>query len=280
MRNPINTGVRIKLEQNVFELVIKKVGEALEAQGCSPLPGQEPEDGAVRVVFGGEDNAYAISYRAEQKRFELKKCDMTDDGPSGKWKSLSVWLYDPDTDTPQQAQSIIDDFIETVAGPKKMAAAARTATKKKRRKDDDSNIDPIFFFNRFVGVFPELKDEMNQERETYGDVRAVTFAREKLLPKLEALCSEGTDQDAIAKCCTLLGEMYLSGDLDVRSLITIVILNGLSDRSIETLKPLFTPEMAKGYKSGRKMKGKKVQPEKKKKTSQIMAQTLNDMDKR
>jgi hypothetical protein len=267
------------LEQNAFDLVTKKVGEVLEAQGYSPLPGQKPEEGVQSVVFAGEDSAYSILYRAEQKRFELKKCDMTDDGPSGKWKSLSVWLFDPETDTPQQAQSIVEDFTETVAGPKK-TAVARSAAKKKRRKDDDSNVDPIFFFNRFVGVFPELKDELSAERETYGDVRAVTFAREKLLPKLEALCSAGTDSNAISRSCTLLNEMYVSGDLDVRALITIVILNGLSDAALEVLKPLFTPEMAKGYKSGRKMKGKKVKPEKKKKRSKIMAETLNEMSKR
>lgn len=268
------------MEQNAFNLVTKKVGEALEAQGYSLLTNQKPEEGAKSAVFAGEDTAYAVLYRAEQKRFELKKCDMTENGPNGKWKSLSVWLFDPETDSLQQAQSIVEDFTETVAGPKKLAAAARSSAKKKRRKDDDSNVDPIFFFNRFVGVFPELKDEMNREREAYGDIRAVTFAREKLLPKLEALCSEGTDKNAVSRSCTLLCEMYLSGDLDVRSIITIVILNGLSGKAVETLKPLFTPEMAKGYKSGRKMKGKKVKPEKKKKKSKIMAATLNEMEKR
>ncbi len=40
----------------------------------------------------------------------------------------------------------------------------------------------------------------------------------------------GTDSDAISRCCTLLNEMYVSGDMDVRSIITIVILNGLSEQ--------------------------------------------------
>ena len=188
-----------------------------------------------------------------------------------------MWLFDPATDSADQAQSIVNDFTETVAGPKRTAALSRT--KKKRRKDDDSNVDPVFFFNRFVGVFPELKDEMNEERENYGDIRAVTFAQDKLLPKLEALCSSGEDTGAVGRCCTLLNEMYVSGDLDVRSIITIVILNGLSEKSLSILKPLFTTEMAKGFKAGYKMKGKKVKPEKKKKRSSIMAATLNETDR-
>ncbi len=267
------------LEQNVFDLVTEKVGEALKAQGYVPAADPNPEEGVQSAVFAGEDVAYGILYRAEKKRFELRKCDMTDDGPGGKWKSVSVWLFDPATDSADQAQSIIGDFIESAAGPKRQKAAlARASAKKKRRKDDDSNVDPVFFFNRFVGVFPELKDEMNEERENYGDIRAVTFAREKLLPKLEALCSADGDDGAVGRCCTLLNEMYVSGDLDVRSIITIVILNGLSEKAISVLKPLFTEEMSKGFNAGCKMKGKKVKPEKKKKQSKIMAATLNDMD--
>jgi hypothetical protein len=74
--------------------------------------------------------------------------------------------------------------------------------------------------------------------------------------------------------------MYVSGDLDVRSIITIVLLNGLSERAVEALKPNFSQELAKAHKSALKMKGKKVKPEKKKKRSQIMAATLNEMDRR
>lgn len=264
------------MEQNAFNLVTGKVGEVLSAQGYSSVTDQEPEEDTQCAVFAGDETAYSILYRVKQKRFELRTCGMTDDGPSGKWKSVSMWLFDPETDSTDQAQSIADDFTESIAGPKRTAAMART--KKKRRKDDDSNVDPVFFLNRFVGVFPELKDEMNEERGKYGDIRAVTFTRDKLLPKIEALCFAGTDSEAIGRCCTLLNEMYLSGDLDVRSIITIVVLNGLSEKSIETLKPLFTQEMAKGFRSGIKMKGKKVKPEKKKKRSNIMAATLNEMD--
>ena len=265
------------MEQNAFSLVTGKVGEALKEQGYSLAADQKPDKDGQCAVFTGEETAYSILYREEQKRFELRKCDMTDDGPSEKWKSVSMWLFDPETDSADQAQGIVDDFTESILGPKKSTTTI-TKTKKKRRKDDDSNVDPVFFFNRFVGVFPELKDEMNEERETYGDIRAVTFAREKLLPKVEALCFTGEDSDAIGRCCTLFNEMYVSGDMDVRSIITIVILNGLSEKSLEALKPLFTVEMAKGFKSGYKMKGKKVKPEKKKKRSKIMAATLNEMD--
>lgn len=267
------------MEQNAFGLVADKVGEALKAQGYQPVKDQPQEANVQSAVFAGEGAAYGVLYRADKKRFELRTCDVTDDGPSGKWKSLSTWLFDPETDSADQAQSIADDFLETIQGPKQ-TAVARTAAKKKRRKDDDDNVDPIFLFNRFVGVFPELRDEMSEERAAYGDVRAVTFAREKLLPKLETLCSDGTDAGPVGRCAALMNELYMSGDMDVRSIITIVLLNGLSSGALEALRPQFSEEMAKGCKSGLKMKDRKVKPEKKKKKKNFMAATLNEMDNR
>lgn len=263
------------MEQKAFNMVAEKVGAALQEQGYQSAKDQRQEEDGQSVLFTGEEIAYSILYHESKKRFVLRTCDMKDGMPDEKWKSVSMWLFDPETDSAEQAQSIIDDFIDTVQGPRQ---AAVVRNKKKRRKDDDNNVDPVFFFNRFVGVFPELKDEIAEEKAAYGDVRAVTFAREKLLPKIDALCSEGFDKDAISRCCGLLNDMYVSGDIDVRSIITIVILNGVSENAVVNLKPNFNEELAKGYKSGLKMKGKKVKPEKKKKRQSFMARTLNEMD--
>ncbi|HEX3017662.1 MAG TPA: hypothetical protein VHP31_07420 [Caproicibacter sp.] len=263
------------MEQNSFNLVADKVGAALEEQGYKTAKAQKPEEDGLSALYTGEEIAYSILYRESKKRFELRTCDMSDGAPGEKWKSVSMWLFDPETDSADQAQSIVDDFIETIQGPKQMAVVRN---KKKRRKDDDNNVDAIFFFNRFVGIFPELKDEIAEEKAAYGDVRGVTFTREKLLPKIDMLCSQNTDKDAVNRCGGLLNDMYVSGDMDVRSIITIVILNGISDRAAEALQPQFSEELAKGYKSGLKMKGKKVKPEKKKKRKSFMARTLNEMD--
>jgi hypothetical protein len=265
------------LEQKAFDLVAEKVGEALQEQGYRRAGDRQPEEDGQSVLFTGGEIAYSVLYQESKKRFILRMCDLDDGAPNGKWKSVSMWLFDPETDSAAQAQSIAEDFAETVQGPKQTAVVR---SRKKRRKDDDNNIDPVFFFNRFVGIFPELKDEISEEKTVYGDVRAVTFAREKLLPKINALCSAGIDKDAVGRCCNLLNDMNISGDMDVRSIITIVILNGVSGRAAENLKPAFNEELAKGYKSGLKMKGRTVKPEKRKKHRSFMARTLNEMNDR
>lgn len=264
------------MDKKVLALVADPVGTALRDMGYEPAKIGNPTEGVGSAVFSGETTAYGVFYVEEKKHFELRTCDASDGGQTGEWKVISTWLFDPATDGAAQAHDIADDFLETIRGPKQRAAVR---SKKKRRKDDDNNIDPVFFFNRFVGIFPELKDELNLERDRYGDVRPVTFARENLLPKLEAVCSAGADGDTVARCGSLLSDLYKNGDLDVRSIVTIVVLNGLSGGAVKNLEPSFTEEMEKGYRSALRMKGKKVRPEKVKKRSRMMGETLNDMER-
>lgn len=270
-----DTGVIFQLDKKTFGLVADRVGAALRETGYEPAKVGDPTEGVVSAVFAGETTAYGVFYIEKKKQFELRTCDAANGGQAGKWKVISAWLFDPETDTAEQANDIAGDFLDTIRGPKQRAIAR---SKKKRRKDDGDNVDPVFFFNRFVGIFPELKDELNGERDAYGAVRAVTFARGKLLPKIEALCAAGGDGDAVSRCGGLLSDLYKNGDLDVRSIITIVILNSLSEKAVENLKPSFTEDLAKGHRAALRMKGKKVKPEKVKKRTRIMAETLNEMD--
>ncbi len=262
------------MEQKAFDLIAEKVGAALNAQGFSPMGTLQEETGRA-ALFTGESAAYSILYNQDKKRFELRTCDVDDGEPDGKWKSISIWLFDPESDSTSEAESIVNDFVETIQGPKRVAALA---TKKKRKKDEENTSDPVFFFNRFVGVFPELRDELNEERAQYGDVRAVNFARRSLTPKIEALCTQTTRQEQIKRCCDLLNDMYIAGDMDVRSIITMVILNGIENQTaIDNMKPLFSDDLRKGHVSALKLKGKVIKPEKKKKEKKFVADNLNTL---
>lgn len=263
------------MEQKMFNLVADQVSAALKERGCKPLAGQEQPENGRKSVYTDEDAAYGVFYSDRKKQFALQTCGLKDDAPDEKWKIISTWLFDPANDTAEQEQDIAKDFVETICGPKQ---AEIVRVKKKHRKDDNNNVDPVFLFNRFSGVFPELKEELNTERCTYGRIRIVVFAREKLLPKLEELCSEGANESAVKRCGELMNELYLNGDLDVRSLVTIVLLDGLSERAVKNIAPAFDDNMKKGYQAGLRMKGKKVKPEKVSKTRKLMSQTLNDMD--
>ena len=263
-----------------LELIAEKVGQALTEQGFERRSEPLREDKGIGVLYTGEAVAYSVMYETGAKRFLLRTASMTDKGPDGEWKNLSTWMYDAQNGSDlRDAESIANDFVETIQGPKRVEAVRES--KKKRKKDDEYNVDPVFFFNRTVNIFPEIREELAQERIEYGRVRAVTFARTKLLPKMENLAKSYPDSDPYNKLCALLNDMYQNGDMDVRSIVTMVLLNGFSDESlVEKMSEQFSDDLKKGWKFGKKYKGRKVKPEKKKKRVQYTAENLNELRRR
>lgn len=262
------------MEQKAFNLIAQKVEQALAEQGFARAQEAQGEEAGRAVLYTGENLAYCVRYDRKQKRFELCTCAMTEDGPDKNWKAASRWLFDPQEDGMSAAETIANDFVETIQGPKRMAAM-QTA-RKKRRREDENNPDPVFFFNRCVGVLPDLHEELIYEKASYPEVRGVTFARDKVLPKLEQLALGGRD-DARRKMCELLNDMYVRGDMDVRSIITIVLLNGLTPPALEKLRASFGDDLEKGCKAALKYRGKTVKPEKVKKQKRYVADSLNSM---
>ena len=265
------------MEQKVFDLIAGRTGEALAPQGFQKAGVSAAEGVGTTALLTGENLAYSVFFDEKKKQFELRTCPMTDEGPDENWKVISRWLFDPEPGTSgmSEAESIANDFIETIEGPKRIAAVQ---TAKKRRKGDENNADPLFFFNRLVGVFPDLRAEIAEERAWYGLVRGVTFAREHVLPKMDALLAGG-NPDKLRKLCEVLGDMYVAGDMDVRSLITIVLLNGMRDQDgvKEKMAPQFRKELAEAHKAALKYRGREVKPEKKKKEKKYSAEKLNDL---
>ena len=125
-----------------------------------------------------------------------------------------------------------------------------------------------------MNLEPSLKGKMLEERVKYGDIRNVAFAREEVVPVVQGLLASGTPEQ-VEKLAGIFNELYENGDMDVRSILTIILLNSLEPAAVqEKLAPHFTEDMAKGYKAGLKMKGKKVKPEKVKKQSKVVADAL------
>lgn len=263
-----------------LELIAEKVGQALKEQGFERQSEPLQEESGTAVLFTSENVAYSVLYETSAKRFLLRTAAMTEKGPDSEWKSLSTWMYDAANGSDlSDADSIASDFIETIQGPKRIEAVQQS--KKKRKKDEEYNVDPVFFFNRMVNIFPELKEELAQERIEYGKIRSVTFARAHLLPKMEHLAKSYPGSDPYNKMCSLLNDMYQNGDMDVRSILTMVLLNGFQDEKlVDSMSEQFSDDLKKGWKFGRKYKGKKVKPEKKKKRVQYTAENLNELKRR
>lgn len=240
--------------------------EELKKQEFSEPEALEDKNGEA-VMFTSESVAYSLLYNKSMKRFELRTAELSDTGLPDKWRTLSMWLFDEDS-TREDAQSIVNDFTEVVAGPKLTAAVQQ---KKKRSKDDERSVNPMFFMNRLVNIIPELKEELNNERIMYGQVRFVTFTKTVVVPECEKLITKSAQSANAKKLYTLLDDMYKDGDMDLRSLVTVALTNELSDDAFNILQENLGEDLKKSTKFTRKLKGKKIKPEKPKKQKKIEA---------
>lgn len=255
----------------VFNGICDKVEATLAPQGFTKqkISGNDNE---LVSLYTSDSSAYSVVYFADKQHMVMRHCAMTDDGPDNNWRVLATWMFDPENDTQKDADSIANDFVDNCTSA--TAAKRLKATKKKKKKgDDDGNADPLFLSKRFVQIFPELKDEIKQEEDCYYPFRGVTFTRASIVPKVNDLVSRGNKKD-IEKVCALLNTQYANGDMDTRSIITIVILNSIPEDKYESVAEFLDEDLKKASKNALKFKGKKVKPEKPKKKKKSMVERL------
>ncbi|MBQ3693142.1 MAG: hypothetical protein II931_07505, partial [Clostridia bacterium] len=154
-----------------FEIVNKKVDSALSEQGFTRQNVSGTNSNELVTLYTGETTAYSVIYYKDKKHIVMRSCSMTEDGPDNEWKTIGTWMFDPATDSEREAESIGNDFAESVSAPKFVQT---TKQKKKKKNSDDGSGDPVFFSKRLVAVFPELKEEIRTEEESYEQFRAVT----------------------------------------------------------------------------------------------------------
>ena len=244
-----------------FNIVCDKVFAALQEQGYKKNKVGNADQNELVMLFTGENVAYSVIYYIDKMHMVMRSCAMTDDGPDNEWKTMATWIFNPETDTEKEAQSIGNDFADAVASPVNIKRVKQT---KKKKSSDDGNADPLFLSKRLVKLFPELKEEIKEEEDGYYPFRGVTFAREHIVPKVNLLLQRGSKAE-ITKLMSILSAQYVNGDPDTRAIITIVILNSVDDKYKDIITPLMSDDLLKAYKAARKFKNKKVKPEKVKK---------------
>lgn len=263
------------MEEKAFSIIRGKLDSLLEEQGFHFEEEKQEEQGSAVIYLNAERLSYSVLYNKKTKQFELRSATLPDDKEASiPWRTLSQWLFDPEQDDARSAESIGNDFAETIQGPSRVEALQMA--KKRRSKEQESAQDPMFFVNRLSGLLPGLKEDMIEERARYGLLRPISFIETYAMPKLEELLQSGSGA-SVQKLAELLNDLYENGDMNVRSIITMVVLNGLDGKLVEErLVPSFAEDMLKGYKAGLRMKGKKVKPEKVKKQPKFVADALKN----
>ena len=247
--------------KKAFKIVCDKVFVVLKEQGFKENKVDNSNVDEMVALYTGENVAYSVIYYVEKMHMVMRSCAMTEDGPDNEWKTMATWMFNPETDTEREANSIGNDFAEAVQAPVNVKRVKQT---KKKKSNDDGNADPVFLAKRLVKLFPELKEEIKIEEDEHYPFRGVTFTKEHIMPKINDMLVRGSKAD-LTKLMGILSAQYVNGDPDTRAIITIVILNAVDNKYLEVIEPMMSDELRKAHKAALKFKGKKVQPEKVKK---------------
>lgn len=246
------------MSKNYFDAVCQRIMESVKADKFKSLKSDDK-----KVLLQGEEETYEISYNEKNKRISLIKVL-----PEGN-KQLSSWLLDEEGTTQKDIKMISEDFLESIGT--KVKTVNRNSGKK--NTNEESNVTGLFFANRMVNIFPDIKQAIYIEKECYSEFRAVKFTREIILPRVnELLRNEKSSSALIKKLGKLLSDLYSNGTKDVRSIITMVILNYVENAS--PLQECISEELKKAWENSLKYKGKEVKPEKLKKRSSLMSRAL------
>ena len=252
-----------------LKIIDECLAEALTKQGFTKVSATEN-----LLLFTEGEAGYKVFFDADKNKFELLECCLDGDNITSE-KVLSTWLFDPQNDTEKEVKDVAADFAETLGGAVG-SVGKKTLGKKKKKADEENNTNPLFLMNRIASIFPELKEAVQEEKNSYEDFRAVTFAKEKALPLMKETLTLGAPKDKFKKLCTVFSNLYTSGDLDTRSIITIVFLNAIDEPAArERISGTVSDELKSAMKEAFKLKGKKIKPEKIKRKNTFISDTLN-----
>lgn len=257
------------MEQKALELISARIFEVLGEQGYTEVQQGKAETNRPSI-YCGETNAYAVIYAKKEKHFELRLAAVEEGKIGEEWKPVSVWLFDPDVATMQDAESIANDFCESVTVDIRRKQASKP---RKKEKSDERYSDPVFLMNRFITVFPEMKFAIQAHKDKYGSLVPHAMVKDFLNPWIAQLLADGSDQQRIARVFEILSQNYKNGDMDTKSLITIGILNAIEDPALEAVADEALDENTRrAWHYARKYRHKKVKPEKVKAMAKLSAE--------
>lgn len=225
----------------------------------------EAKDGSESAILTNGSVSVKIVYSPDVKRFYLFQGD-ADCGPDD-FEEIQSYFFELSGDESadlREAVSVANEFSEnydtgapiTVAIP----ASSRTASKKERESDETS---AVYFVNRIPSVLPECREPLLQHKEHYEMLLPNKFCEEVVNAAVAKMLADKTQKKKAEEFFAFLEKMYSLGDLDVKSIITMTILNTITGEDrIAYVESLLSSDMNKAWRASRRYIGKTVRPEK------------------
>ncbi len=225
------------------------------------------------ILSNGQANA-KIVYSPDSKRFFLFKGDAgcSDDD----YSQLQSYYFEPTGDNAsdiREACSVANEFAETFGGPAPLNIVPDSSRKLSKKERDSDDTSAVYFVNRIPGVLPECREPLLMHKEYFDMLLPNKFCDEVVNSAVARLLSDKSRKSQAEAFFAFLNKMYDSGDLDVKSIITMTILNSITgEERMEYVESLLSDTLKKSWKSARKFIGKEVKPEKESKYKQMSEQ--------
>lgn len=240
------------LGNDVFDSICKFMCEKLKVKNFKCKKDEKD------ALFYGEKAVYKVELCSEENKICLKQSENNDNNLYD-FDGISSWLFDEQGMSSKDIKMICDDFIETICDFENPGKDTSLSYKKQKKKNSDG----LFFANRLVNIFPELKEDIFIEKECYSEFRGTIFVEKNILPLILDLLDNGKDLKKIQKLFKILSDLYNSASINIRSLITMGIMNNITDtKSVELAQKYINDDLKKAWDVSIKFKHKKIRPSK------------------
>lgn len=245
-----------------FETVVTKFTENLE--NFRSVSSDEKNGNESTILTDGKSSA-KIVFAPDVKRFYLFKGEA--DCGEDDFSEVQSYFFELSGDKAsdlREAVSVANEFSENFGSGAPIVvsipSSSRIASKKERESDETS---AVYFANRIPSVLPECREPLLQHKEHYEMLLPNKFCDEVVNAAVAKLLSDKKQKAKTEEFFTFLEKMYNSGDMDVKSIITMTILNNITgDERIEYVEGFLSADMNKAWKAARRYIGKEVKPEK------------------
>lgn len=244
----------------VFEAMKNKFDSEVESKGFvyqeGDIVGAKPW-----ALYRSENEAIMIGYSKSNKRFYLYR-GAADAEKNDLERVQEYYFSEEDGDGAQDSPSVALDFADTLTAPVKASKERIAQITKPQKGESDDSIDAVFFVNRVPSALPECRTPLLQHKEYYDRVLPVKFCEETVLEAFKADLKK-RDMSRVRPFCELLSTSYDKGDMDTKSIVVHVLLNGITDEGQQKIvEENISDTLKKAWSNGKKFIGKEVKPEK------------------
>lgn len=220
--------------KEALALILKGCTEKFADNGFEVVIPADIEKGAA-PVFVEDETAYLEFTKGDLTLRLLSHDNLLDvmekvtDGDFVKTESNLLDLEDCDERAIKSLCNEINDTVVSSHGKKARQAAKKApATVSKTAAKNGANYDAYTLASRITSVYPELKDALRDNVQTYseflGDDFFVNHANKYIIDTIRA-----NDKQKIKKLFKILSDIYENGSNDVQDLVVVTILGELNN---------------------------------------------------